>query len=220
MIYDFHTHSLFSDGVNLPIELIRNAQVNGYKAIAITDHASLSNMEQITKIAIKDCALANKYWDITAVPGVELTNVPAKAINDLARLAKECGAMIVVVHGESISEKVEPGTNYHAVSSQFVDLLAHPGLITLEEAKIAAENDVYIEITKRGGHSLSNGHVVKICRQANNNFLLNSDSHSHLNLYTEGVQKNIARAAGLDEQEAEIIINKNGKKFLKKLKII
>jgi putative hydrolase len=220
MIYDFHTHSLFSDGVNLPIELIRNAQVNGYKAIAITDHASLSNMEQIIEIAIKDCALANKYWDITAVPGVELTNVPAKSIHDLARLAKECGAKVVVVHGETITEKIEPGTNYHAVSSQYVDLLAHPGLITLEEAKIAAENDVYIEITKRGGHSLSNGHVVKIGRQANNNFLLNSDSHSHLNLYTDGVQKNIARAAGLDEQEAEIIINKNGEKFLKKLKII
>ncbi len=220
MIYDFHTHTLFSDGENIPIELIRNAHVNGYRAIAITDHASLSNMEKIVDAAIKDCDLARKYWDIIAVPGVELSNVPARSINDLARLAKECGAKIVVVHGETISENVEPGTNYNAVSSLHVDLLAHPGMITLEEAKIAAENDVYIEITRRGGHSLSNGHVVKTCRQTNSYFLLNSDAHSHFNLYTEGVQKKIALAAGLDEQEAEKIININGERFLKKLGVI
>ena len=45
MTFDFHTHSFFSDGVLSPIELIRRAHVAGYRAIAVTDHIGLANME-------------------------------------------------------------------------------------------------------------------------------------------------------------------------------
>jgi len=42
-----------------------------------------------------------------------------------------------------------------------VDILAHPGLISEEDASMAAKNNVYLEITTRKGHSLTNGHVAK-----------------------------------------------------------
>ena len=45
----------------------------------------------------------------------------------------------MVVHGETIIEPVEKGTNLAAVQSPYVDILAHPGLLSLEEAKLAAE---------------------------------------------------------------------------------
>ena len=44
---DLHTHSLFSDGELLPSELVRRAEVIGYQAVAITDHADSSNLDWI-----------------------------------------------------------------------------------------------------------------------------------------------------------------------------
>jgi putative hydrolase len=217
MIIDFHTHTFFSDGVNLPIELIRCALAAGYGCIALTDHASLSNIDMIIENIAKDCALAQKYWDIRAIPGVELTHVPAASIDELARYAKEKGAKIVNVHGETIAETVEPGTNLAAVSSKYVDMLAHPGLLTFQEAVIAAANGIYIEITCRTGHSLANGRVAEIGKKAGVNFLINSDAHSHKDLYTDGRQKIIGLGAGFTEEETEIILNTNTGNFLKKL---
>ncbi len=217
MTYDFHTHTIFSDGENIPIELIRFAYAYGYKCIGITDHASYSNIEQLIEPIRRDCELAEKYWDIIAIPGVELTNVPAGSIDSMAKKAKEAGARIVLVHGETIVEEVEKGTNMAAVSSRYVDLLAHPGLITPREAKLAADNDIYIEITSRIGHSLSNGRVAKIGREAGVKFLINSDSHSHEDLYRGDFQREVAMGSGLSEEEYNIIISSNQKEFLKKI---
>ncbi len=217
MIFDFHTHTFLSDGVNLPIELIRCALEAGYGCIALTDHASVSNIDMIIESVTKDCRLAEKYWDIRAIPGVELTHVPAGSINELAQYAKDKGARIVNVHGETIAETVEPGTNLAAVNSKYVDMLAHPGLLTLKEAELAASNGIYIEITRRTGHSLANGRVADIGKKAGVNFLINSDAHSHKDLYREGGQKKIALGAGFTGEEIDTILNKNTGDFLKKL---
>ena len=122
MAYDFHTHTLLSDGSSNPIELIRFAYAYGYKCIGITDHGSYSNLERVIESAKKDCELAEKYWEIIAVPGVELTNIPAGCVDEMARSARELGANLVIVHGESIVEEVEQGTNLAAVKSKHVDI--------------------------------------------------------------------------------------------------
>ena len=217
MIYDFHNHTLLSDGSSNPIELIRFAYAYGYRCIGITDHASYSNLEHLTESVKKDCELAEKYWDIIAVPGVELTNVPAASIDGMARSAKELGARMVVVHGESIVEEVEKGTNLAALRSEYVDLLAHPGIMTSEEASLAAKNDIFIEITSRIGHSLTNGRVVETGRKAGVKFLINSDSHSFSDLYREDFQREVALGSGLNSEEYDRITDYNQKEFLKKI---
>jgi len=217
MIYDFHTHTFLSDGENSPIGLIRFAVVAGYRCIGITDHASYSNLDYLIERIKKDCQLAEKYWDIIAIPGVELTNVPAKSIDGMAKDAKEIGAKMVVVHGESIVEKVEQGTNLEAVKSRYVDLLAHPGIFTPDEAKAAAKNDVYIEITSRKGHSLTNGMIVKVGREAGVKFLINSDAHSHKDLFQSDFQSKVGLGAGLEEGEVHHIFSGNCKYFLSKI---
>jgi len=121
------------------------------------------------------------------------------------------------VHGESIVEPVEPGTNREAVNSKYVDMLAHPGFITLEEAASASKNDIYLELTHRSGHCLSNGFVAKTGTMAGVKFLVNSDAHSHHDLYREGQQKKIALGAGLADEQAEEIFLKSNKEFFKKL---
>ena len=217
MTFDFHTHTFFSDGVLSPVELIRRAHVAGYRAIGVTDHVGLANMEEIIREVTRDCALAEKHWGIKALPGVELTHVPAAAIGECAKLAKSLGARIVVVHGETPVEPVEPGTNRAALMSSDVDILAHPGFITTEEAQIAVVNDIFLEITARGGHSLTNGHVAKVGLAVGAKLIVNSDAHSPENIMSAGFASKVAQGAGIPLEALESVLLNHPMELLKRL---
>ena len=172
-VADFHTHTFLSDGVLSPCELIHRASLNGYQIIGVTDHVGIGTMERVLRELREECRLAEKYWAIKTLVGVELTHVPAAAIADLAKQAKGLGADLVVVHGETLVEPLEPGTNRAAVSCPAVDILAHPGLLTAEEAELAAENGVFLELSARRGHALANGHVAALARKTGASLLIN-----------------------------------------------
>ena len=207
-------HSLFSDGELLPSELARRAADLNHEVIAITDHVDYSNVEQIPQIqkAIDDI---NANWNIKVVLGAEVTHVPTESIDGVAKKAKDLGAQIVVVHGETLNEPVIEGTNYAAVNSEYVDILGHPGLITYEEAQIAKENGIYLEISARSGHCLGNGHVANIASEVGNKLLVNTDTHSPDNLITFEKSYEIALGAGLSKKEAMVAIVDNPRELLK-----
>jgi len=217
MVYDFHTHTSLSDGTLSPMELIRRALVNNYGAIALTDHAAIGSLSRIIQETAEVCALARSSWDILAIPGIELTHVPPQAIAEMAQKAKELGAWIVVVHGETIVEPVEKGTNQAALHSPHVDILAHPGLLTLEEAKLAAANNIFLEITARKGHCLTNGHIASLAKQTGAKLLLNTDAHGPQDLLTASLANDVARGAGLDEAACHQVLNVNPQVLVKKL---
>ena len=216
-MYDFHTHTFLSDGVLSPIELIRRAHHIGYQAFAITDHVGPGNMEFVLKTLIKDCEMASSRLDILALPGVEITHTPKGDIDRLAMEARELGARVVNVHGETIVEPVEPGTNLAAVSSTNVDILAHPGLITAEEVQIATKNGVYLELSARKGHGFANGHVARMAREAGARMVLDSDAHEPGDLLTPEIAIKVAVGAGLKEIEARSILDDEPLKFLAKV---
>jgi putative hydrolase len=218
VVYDFHTHTFLSDGELSPVELIRRAVVNGYQAIGVTDHVGPGNLERVVKELIKECRLAESCWGICAIPGVELTHVPACSIASLAKEARECGAELVVVHGETLVEPVEPGTNLAAVSANGVDILAHPGYLSQEEAGLAAQNGVFIEVTARGGHNVGNGQVVQAARVAGAAMLVDSDTHSPGDLLTAQWARTVARGSGMSETEIEAATMKNPLRILGRIK--
>ena len=207
VLYDFHTHSFLSDGELSPVELIRRAFVRGYRVIAITDHAGPGNAEFIVRQLAQDCAFCEKHWDITCLPGVELTHVPAAGIDEVARIARAAGAQIVVVHGETPVEPVEPGTNRAAIESSHVDVLGHPGLVTEPEAQLAAANGTFLELSARGGHSLTNGHVARVAMAAGATLLVNSDTHSPRDILTVELARRVALGAGLDSATADAVLS-------------
>ncbi len=200
---DLHVHSFLSDGVLLPSELLRRVVVKGYIAVAITDHADASNMEELVAGLVRFARQQEGDFPLAFVPGVELTHVAPRSIAPLAQQAKELGAGLVLVHGETISEPVSPGTNRAAVECPAVDILAHPGLITLEEARLAAENDVYLEISSHRGHCLTNGHVANIARQAGARLVVNTDTHTPQDMIGQEMACRVAAGAGLNEPEVE-----------------
>ena len=208
-MHDFHTHTFLSDGVLSPIELIRRAIVVGYQTMAITDHVGPGNLEYVLSTLKKDCEMAEKRWDIKVFTGVEITHTPIEDIDLLAKEARALGAQVVNVHGETIMEPVISGTNLAAVSSQYVDILAHPGLITLDEAYFAAENGVFLEISGRKGHGLANGHVARIARESGATLILDSDAHEPDDLMTQEYAEKVATGSGLNEEEKETVLGQS-----------
>lgn len=199
---DLHTHSLFSDGVLVPSELVRRAVMQGYEVIAITDHGDASNLDFIIPRVTAACRELGKRWKIKALPGIELTHIPPETFGALVRKARAHGAMIVVAHGETLVEPVHPGTNRAAIDAK-VDILAHPGLITKEEALLAAKKGVCLEITTRKGHSLSNGHVARMAHDAGASLVINTDSHEPGDLATDEHARNVLLGAGLSQRQAD-----------------
>ena len=197
---DLHTHSIFSDGVLIPSELVRRAEVLGIKAIGITDHADASNLDFIIPRIVAVAERLNRVNHIKTVPGIELTHVPPSQIGPLAEQARSLGAKIVVVHGETIAEPVVPGTNRAALSAD-IDILAHPGLISEEEAVMAAGKGILLEISARKGHSLTNGHVAKLAGKHGAELVLNSDAHEPSDLITEQQAIQIVLGAGLSQDD-------------------
>jgi putative hydrolase len=196
---DLHSHSLFSDGVLLPSELIRRAEVKGYRYWALTDHADVSNLDHVVPRLVSAAREINAHWNIKVIPGIELTHVPPETIALLARRARELGARLIVVHGETIAEPVPPGTNLAAIEAG-VDLLAHPGLISQQEAELAARKKVLLEITSRKGHSLTNGHVARLARSAGAVMVLNSDTHGPEDIIGLDRREKIVEGAGLSKE--------------------
>ncbi|MFH1624276.1 MAG: histidinol phosphate phosphatase domain-containing protein [Pseudomonadota bacterium] len=213
---DLHTHSIFSDGELIPSELVRRAEVIGYQAIAITDHADLSNLDFIVTRIASVCDDLSSKWKIKAIPGIELTHLPPSLISPLEKQARSLGARIVVVHGETPVEPVIPGTNREALLSD-IDILAHPGLITEEEVGIAKERGIFLEITSRAGHCLTNGHVAKLATRIGARLILNTDAHAPGDLISLEKARIVAMGAGLSEEEFNDA-RKNSMDILEKLK--
>ena len=211
--YDFHSHTIFSDGELIPSELVRRAKTLDHKAIALTDHVDVSNIEFIVPNIAKVSEELSQYWDIMVIPGVEITHVPPETIKKLAIKAKKLGAKIVVVHGETPVEPVMLGTNRSAIESGEVDILAHPGIIDKKDAKLANKSDIFLEITARSGHNIGNGRVAAL----GENFLLNTDTHSPNNLITQEFAYKVALGAGLNEESSINVIKENPKVLLEKI---
>jgi len=207
-VIDFHTHSFLSDGLLGPSELVRRAHVTGYRAIGLTDHVDGANLDLVVPRIVKVAGELNRFQGTFVIPGLEITHAPPGQIAELATEARKMGAVLVVVHGESPVEPVAPGTNLSAIEAG-VDILAHPGFLTEEEARLAAHNGVFLEITSRSHHGLTNGHVARLAREAGARLVIDTDSHAPGDLITRERAVRILIGAGLTGAQADEVLRTN-----------
>mgnify|MGYP001814735062 FL=1 len=240
--YDFHTHTVFSDGGMIPAGLMQRALVRGCLGLAITDHVDSSNLEWAFENLLKfveelgqewqsdivpggdvttaplnmlDSEALAKNWHLPIIPGVELTSVPPRKIAALAQKAQSLGAKWVVVHGETIMEPVAPGTNRAAIEAR-ADLLSHPGLITAEDAARAAKLGVHLEITTHKSHGMANGWVAQRARESGAKLLLNTDCHVSAEILDAKQRRAIAFGSGLTSEEVDRIWQ-NGRRIITRI---
>ncbi|RPI59713.1 MAG: histidinol phosphate phosphatase domain-containing protein [Planctomycetaceae bacterium] len=199
---DFHTHTTLSDGELIPAEQIRRAEVRGYRMLGISDHADLGTMTSIIPMVVEAARRENELGRMKVFGGVELTYVRPVHIAEFVGRARELGAAVVIAHGETIAEPVEPGTNRTAIEAG-VDILAHPGLLSLDDARLAARRGVLLEISGKAGHSLCNGHVAQIARAAGAKLIFGSDAHNPAQMPDRAQAERICRGAGLSDEEVQ-----------------
>jgi len=214
---DLHTHTILSDGELLPSEMVRCALSRGYKTIALTDHVDPSNIDFVLPRLVKVSKVLNRFWDITVLPGVEITHVPIEVIGSLVKYARSHGAQVIVGHGETSCEPVIQGTNKAAIRAG-VDILAHPGRITEADALLAKKKGVLLEITARASHAPTNRHLIRMARSAGARLVLNTDSHSSKDLLPKKKAESFLKRLGLSKDVIGKIFNNSNEFIAKKTK--
>lgn len=212
-MYDLHTHSLLSDGALLASELAVRYMAAGYKIIAICDHADYSNIENITGSILNFTRNWPAELPIKVLPGIELTHLPLEQFKPLAKYARSKGIKIIVAHGQTPAEPVIKGTNRAALEAD-IDILAHPGLISDGDVRLAKEKGVFLEITARIGHRDANNHVAKLALELGARMIIETDCHSPEDILTNEQLKEVAFRAGISLEQTEKIFL-DVEKFLK-----
>ncbi|MDD4894338.1 MAG: histidinol phosphate phosphatase domain-containing protein [Candidatus Omnitrophica bacterium] len=212
-MYNLHSHSLLSDGALLPSEVAVRYLSQGYKVIAITDHADYSNIEFVTDAILKFVKQWPANSGIKVLPGVELTHIPPEQFSPLVKFAKDKGMKIIIGHGETLAEPVVKGTNRAALEAG-VDILAHPGLISKEDVELAAKKNIFLEITTRKGHKGTNPHVAEEALKAGARLVINTDSHMPEDIVKPEELISVALSAGLTSSKIDSIYS-DVEKFIK-----
>ena len=213
---DLHTHTILSDGELLPLELARRAKIKGYTLLGISDHVDVTNIEYVVSSILKLGEKTEHHEGIQIMPGVEITHSPARFVGEMIVRARKLGIPYVVVHGETIAEPVEEGTNRAAIEGD-TDILAHPGLITEEDVIRAKEQGVLLEITARKGHSLTNGHVARLAKKVGAKLVFDTDSHSPSDLVDDNEALKIILGAGLSREDFQVM-QKNALELINKIR--
>jgi len=65
MCIDLHTHSIYSDGISTPAELVELAQNNGLQGLALTDHDTVEGVSEVQQLG--------RLAGITIMTGVEIS---------------------------------------------------------------------------------------------------------------------------------------------------
>ncbi len=216
-MYNLHTHSLLSDGCLLPSEIAVRYAAAGYKVIAITDHADYSNIDQVIPAILKFTRNWPKESAIKVLPGVELTHLPLNQFGPLARYCRNKGIKIIVGHGETTVEPVFAGTNRAALEAD-IDILAHPGLISDTDVKLAKNRGIFLEITSRSGHNVTNFLVAQKALKFGARLILNHDSHNPEDIISPEQLKKVGLKAGLITSQIAVIYKDIGN-FLQKQKV-
>ncbi|SHN55719.1 histidinol phosphate phosphatase domain-containing protein [Desulfovibrio litoralis] len=205
------THTTLSDGSQTPAEALRSAKIQGYQALVLSDHCDPSNLLEVIEAnkRLKEVAL---HIGIDLIVGVELTHIPPPLIEQYVLTARKLGAEFVAVHGEKInlntktnpfnpqSSLMERGTNLAAILGG-ADLLAHPGLISEEEVKLASELGVFLDLSAFSKNGLSNGHIAKLALKYNAKLVVCANPHADLDFLTQEEYKIVAKAAGLNNDD-------------------
>lgn len=178
----------------------------------------MGEIEWIAPILRESCRIAREGWGLDAIPGVELTHLPPRLIPEAARRAREAGLELVVVHGETPVEPVEPGTNSAALSSPHVDILGHPGILTPDEVQTAARMGIFLEITSRRGHCLANGRTAALALEHGARLVIDSDAHVPGDLWDEEFARTVLLGAGIHEESFDEILHENPRRVLERIR--
>jgi histidinol phosphatase-like PHP family hydrolase len=204
--YDFHAHTLVSDGRDSPGAMWDAAERLDHAVLALTDHVRTE--EEAPRVLERLSAQARRRESrpsgLLPLVGVEVTQVRPGRIAGVARAARRAGAQIVLVHGETLHDStLIEGTNRAALDCRDVDVLAHPGLLAPEDADLARAHGIVLELSARAIHAFTNGLVARRALAAGAALVVDTDAHETEGLIGLDRARRLAAGAGLEERDVE-----------------
>lgn len=160
-MFDFHVH--VGEGF-LPAEAMRYAHAAGYRGVGLLVRVDGATLPLLLPWLLQTVRHYSLYAGVEAFAGVELVHIPPALMPETVAEARSLGANLILAHGETLTDTVPRGTNLAAIEAG-VDILAHPGLITPQDAELAAAKGTFLELTTAPGHGLANAHVAAMAME-------------------------------------------------------
>ena len=190
---DLHTHSTCSDGSMTPAELVRHAKVSGLCAMALSDHDTVSGVDE--------AMATGREIGVEVIPAIELSAVSATETHILGYFIDPHAPELVQALGRIRDIRVERLTETCAM------LKSHAIDVSMEEVRAIA-----------GGGVLCRAHIAKIMtekgyaespRDAFNRWLnVGCPCYSETQAITDEEAISLIRAAGGDAYLAHLHLTK------------
>ena len=226
MLYDLHTHTVFSHGKGTPRENIEAALKLGLEKIAISDHG----MGHVS-YGIRNCEayleeirrLKDEYaGKIEVLSGIECNLLGENGETEMNDSLLKCFDVRILGYHKFIAAKGFSYTAYcyltgrkniqrntravlRALERGAFSILAHPGYAMPVDiaavAKCCCETDTLFEINEK--HGEMNDILLRIAAEEGTKFILSSDAHSPGKVgHTQRGEK-LVKAAGI----ADSVVN-------------
>ena len=102
----------------------------------------------------------------------------------------------------------------YVVLGIFIPLIVTNCIVLARVEAFAAKNGIALEITSRGGHNRTNGHVAQVARETACQLVVDSDAHAPHDLLDERAKFVVAKGAGLTDAECQRVLSLNIDRFL------
>jgi len=223
--FDFHTHTLYSDGECLASSIAEAAEASGLAAVAITDHGpELSVGIDPAKIPLmlQDIESAREDANIPVLAGMEANVVNVDGAIDLDdEVIKKLDILVIGLHTSGAPTQKELAKNYflaimNAMRNNRVDVIAHPfrlhnnlaPYLSPEEidefVKLAAEKGVAIEINSK--YRVPDEELLRACLREGVKLSIGTDAHTAAEVGMVDWQMAMLRRIGASEDD--LILNK------------
>jgi len=219
--FNFHTHTLYSDGECLASGIAEAAEASGLAAVAITDHGpelSVGISPSKIPLMLQDIEEAREDADIPVLAGMEANVVSADGAIDLDdEVIKKLDILVIGLHtlgGAPTQEEL--AKNYflaimNAMRRQRADVVVHPfrlhsylaPYLSLEEidefAKLAAEKEIAVEINSK--YRVPDEGLLRACLREGVKLSIGTDAHTAAEVGTVDWQMAMLKRIGASEDD-------------------
>ena len=218
--FDFHTHTLYSDGECLASSIAEAAEASGLAAVAITDHGpELSVGIDPAKIPLmlQDIKSAREDANILVLAGMQANVVNIDGAIDLDdEVIKKLDILVIGLHTLGAPTQEELAKNYflaimNAMRNNRVDVIAHPFRLhnnlapylspeDIDEfVKLAAEKGVAIEINSK--YRVPSEEFLRACVREGVKLSIGTDAHTTAEVGMVDWQMAMLKRIGASEED-------------------
>jgi len=224
--FNFHTHTLYSDGECLASGIAEAAEASGLAAVAITDHGpelSVGINPGKIPLMLQDIEMAREDANIPVLAGMEANVVNVSGAIDLdEEIIKKLDILVIGLHtlgGAPTQEEL--AKNYllaitNAMRRQRADVVAHPfrlhsylaPYLSPEEidefVKLAAEKGIAIEINSK--YRVPDEELLRACLREGVKLSIGTDAHTAAEVGMVDWQMAVLRRIGARQED--LVLNR------------